>query len=399
MRMITMRKIVVAALLSSATSSYGIGYGSKELIGAWAPESAPDKPVIVVEERRAWMLVDGQWRFIQYLNSDNGGVEFNCLRSGDEVCYKLGTQWSGNESLRSRLGLKCQADTVLLVNQAIENRKVSDGDVMAVVKSAPPDWNSICKADAFIGTWRDDEGHVLVVRPDGYATMTNERYSVRDRNPKPFLVRSWKCYGAGLELSELRREDNGAEVIKKPREVVVFCDSGDTLCVLDWASGFWATRSKDAVDDGLDARLAMVKDGAYHGSWGVSVGFKIFSVHFDRDGKGMASAFMGASFFDWKAETNGWIRCTVAEDGDIAASGAVEKDFRCHYDPLTDTMLVTGCMRSISTHPKNSLLPLQSRNPPPIKDMLKRFEELKKDPRWQAERKRFSRNPAGAKKP
>ena len=385
-------------------------------VGAWAPASDPAKACLVVTNGAAWVMKDRVWWPGKYREGYGYAGSFTPLGDEGVRCYnkvgRIGKREGWIREKLAALGETVGEDEVAWWIEEERNGRRTIPEGRRLVRVAMPDFDSVRSTGMFVGYWKPvkayatdgaDRGNespsllkmVLKIREDHAALLYYPEATVTRDRPEPFRVEALVPLEAGLRCKDTQRDDPDWTRRGFYRG---FCLDGDgRLHFYDYSSHIIFERTAKCFDDPVEARIRMHSDGAYHGSWGVNCEFNVMILSFDRGGHGSMTFFAGALLFDWKVE-NGKIACTFDPDSTVMA-GCGWKGMTCVYSPESNTMTIAGIEGEEARFPQlGKPLKLLSQESQ-VEELFKRFEEAKKNPRWQNQLKRMKDRKARAKNP
>lgn len=331
-------RILISLFATLALCSAVLGYGWEDAIGAWAFESEPNKPCIVVAHRTVWLLHNGIWHPGEPRGPQQCGTCF-VIRTGEQVgeyaIWKSGDDWLFATSERG-------------FPKISSSRKI--------VMAQPPDWDLVRTDNSYRGFWkpvRYEKGSEIVTGPDVEGRML---LRIRDDNVGVLYLKDAK-YAIGMKepygiLALVPAEGQYREFKQGKRRKAHDLDRGvytalwlqpdGRLRKYDYNGQIMIfERTDEKFDDPIDARRDAAAKKSIHGVWGVNNEFNIFILAFDRGGSGYVSSFAGAYPFFWSMGSDGVIRCTPGTGGNNANNSRNGENFRieCKYDSERNEML------------------------------------------------------------
>ena len=366
--MVNRKLIMLCAMLVA-----GIAFARDSYEGAWAFAEDPDKPVLVITNETAWLLREGVWH-----PGKIGASFFRPVGEATERTMKI-------EEYKNEITLK---DV-----ESVGNRDC-DRPSKKIVSTPMPRLSVDMKR--YIGFWKPvkvfdcwgkeevvekKNEFMLKLREDGYMITYFPNKEPTLSMPEPFRVEHYLPVEAGLRVDYRKKEHSDSINCKYQ---ALWIDPAGRLHMFDSHENAIFERTDATFDDPVDRRAKMVKEGTYHGAWGVNSEFNIAVLLFDRSGKGYFTVFMGLLPFKWKVREDGIIVCRPEEDVAIV-NGFGGETFTCSYDSDKNTMtILTFPIRGETPKAGANLrkeLPFMSAEVN-VDEVYKGLEETRKNPQW-----------------
>lgn len=356
----------------------GIAFAQDSYEGAWAFAEDPNKPVLVITNKTAWLLRGGVWH--------PGVIDGTSFRPVGEAAERI---------IRVR---EYKNEITLKDVWRIGDRE----DVRSsrkIVSTPMP--NLTVDVKKYIGFWKPVKGFdrrgremtikkknefIFKLREDGWMISYFPNVKPSQYVPEPFRVERYLPVEAGLRVDYREKGVKRRDSINSKYQAL-WIDPDGRLHMFGSGDSALLERTDATFDDPIDRREKMAKEGEYHGTWGVNSEFNIAILAFDRRGQGFFSAFMAVMPFEWKVGKDGVIVCRPEEDVAIV-SGFDGESFTCSYDPDKNTMtILTFPVRG--EKPKagadaRKVLPFMSAEVD-VAAAYKRLEEARKSPQWKFE--------------
>lgn len=390
-----MTKHILAAVAAMLISS-AFGYGWQDAVGAWAFESSPDKPCIVVTNNTVWLLEDGVWKPGTTGSPREYGTCFSLSVDKEKRDYAIWKPYDKWEFAALKKSGCSVTNGDWLFSDSKKGTAKYEGS-RKVVKAMMPDWNAIRNDKAYFGFWkpvrygkrskvmtgpevgnrmllkiREDNNAVLYFKEFKPTTDMKEPYAVLTLVPAEGQFRVFR-QGRRSEAPDLDRGMYEALWLQPDGCLRKYGQSRNEVIVFE--------KTDEAFDDPLDRRMAAAAKKSIHGVWGVSVEFEIFILAFDKGGKGYASFFMGPIPFSWTMDGEGVIHCTPDTKGMFPKGSRSGEEFRieCTYDAVRNEMLADLIIIRDGKEERSErkVLPFM-REDGNVPELMKRFEAARR---------------------
>lgn len=148
------------------------------------------------------------------------------------------------------------------------------------------------------------------------------------------------------------------------------------LLMVAVASVAFAESGNGKIEGDREARMRMVRERAYCGVWGEGCEFNSVNVRLDPSGKGLLSGCVIGVFFNWVADDNGAIACSVDPElfefmPDDCGQPPDRLDFSFRYLPESNALAIVDGGAFFGSAKSE---PLRFRgNQPEVQDAIRRF--------------------------
>lgn len=384
--------LLVAAISASA-------YGVNPFVGAWALESSPGDTCIVMTNGMVWVKEVGQWRPGTASLAGDSAITFRLVGDPPDPLQCLRILDRQDLDRRRKIGLDVKKRDCLWECRARSDKRGTYRFMRKVVRSEMP--KLALDNRQYAGFWKirkTAEGDKLAsvtnilikVRDDGIF-ITYDRFAKLSRDrPVPYELQKIVPLECGCRYDWRERYQEYAESLGgRPR--ALWMDPSGMLNVVGHDSRDYAelVRTDETFPDPLDENRLMMEKNAYHGIWGVSREFNIFTLSFEPEGDGVIGVSMAVIPFKWKSDSHGRIECVLDSDA-VVIMGGFCTSIVCQYDCIANTMKVTMPPNEDegAYEPMIKTYGLMSQVTTGVREYLKRYEEMKLDPQWKCQLER-----------